>query len=83
MTKQHSVRFITIIIGDLGAVLLNIAFLLLYNILTSLILTFWWVGYTIGSWIMIAQLTLIILIKYYQMYYKVRSALNIPNLTTL
>ena len=53
------------------SVILNLALLSLYTILTSLIFSPWWVGYTIGSWIMIAQLSLIIFIKYYQMYYNV------------
>lgn len=53
----------------LGYVAMNIALLVFYTILTSFIFQPWWVGFTIGFWISILQLTFIVFTKYYQTYY--------------
>lgn len=50
----------------------NVGLLILYTILTSSIFQPWWVGFTIGFWIAIAQLTFVIFMKFYQTYYQVR-----------
>ncbi|TNV87378.1 hypothetical protein FGO68_gene13525 [Halteria grandinella] len=57
------------------AVILNVSLIILYTVLTSIIFKPWWVGFTIGFWIAIAQLTLIIFIKFYQTYYQVKKDL--------
>ena len=53
------------------ALLLNIIALGAYTIITARIYKPWIVGYTIGSWIAISQLTLLMLIKFYQNYFNV------------
>jgi hypothetical protein len=53
-----------------AAVIVNAALLILYTVLTSVFFEPWYVGFTIGFWIAIIQLTLIIFIKYYQSYYQ-------------
>jgi hypothetical protein len=51
--------------------MMNIILIVTYTILTSIVFKPWWIGFTVGMWIAIFELTLIIFIKYYQMYYKV------------
>jgi hypothetical protein len=52
------------------AVILNEALLILYSIVTAFYFDPWYVGFTIGVWIAIIQLTIIVFIKYYQSYYQ-------------
>lgn len=56
----------------LVVVIANFVLITLYSILTSLIFDPWWVGYTIGSWIAVIELTIVIFVKYYQTFYQVR-----------
>jgi len=47
----------------------NFALLTLYTILTSFVFSPWWVGFTIGMWLIVIELTLFIFIRFYQTYY--------------
>ena len=47
----------------------NAALLLTYTLLTSFIFAPWYVGFTVGIWLGIIELTIIIFIKYYQTFY--------------
>ncbi len=58
--------------NDVVAVMLNSALLVAYTIITAFAFDPWWVGFTIGFWVAIVQLTLVIFIKYYQSYYQVK-----------
>ncbi len=51
------------------AVVINAALLIAYTIITAFFFEPWWVGFTIGFWIAIVQLTIVIFIKYYQSFY--------------
>jgi hypothetical protein len=54
----------------LVAIILNAALLILYSLVTAFSFNPWYVGFTIGMWIAIVQLTIIIFVKYYQSYYQ-------------
>ena len=53
------------------AVVINAALLIAYTIITASVFEPWWIGFTIGFWIAIVQLTIVIFIKYYQSYYHI------------
>ena len=44
--------------------------MILYSLVTAFSFKPWYVGFTIGIWLAIIQLTIIIFIKYYQSYYQ-------------
>ena len=47
------------------AVVINAALLIAYTIITASVFEPWWIGFTIGFWFAIIQLTIVIFIKYY------------------
>jgi hypothetical protein len=47
------------------AVVFNAALLIAYTIITATVFEPWWIGFTIGCWVAIVQLTIVIFIKYY------------------
>lgn len=51
--------------------------ILLYTLVTLSIYKPWWVGFSIGFWIGIAQFTVIIFLKYYQSYYQMNFMIQI------
>ena len=53
----------------IDSVVVNAALLLTYSLLTSFIFAPWYVGFTVGVWLGIIELTIIIFIKYYQTFY--------------
>jgi hypothetical protein len=53
----------------IDSVVVNAALLLTYSLLTSFIFSPWYVGFTVGVWLGIIELTIIIFIKYYQTFY--------------
>jgi hypothetical protein len=55
---------------NVAAIILNSALLILYSLVTAFAFDPWYVGFTIGTWIAIVQLTIIIFVKYYQSYYQ-------------
>jgi sterol desaturase/sphingolipid hydroxylase (fatty acid hydroxylase superfamily) len=55
----------------IDAVLINACLLLTYSLLSSFMFSPWYAGFTVGIWIAIVELTIVLLIKYYQTYYQV------------
>ena len=53
----------------IDSMVVNAALLLTYSLLTSFIFAPWYVGFTVGVWLGIIELTIIIFIKYYQTFY--------------
>jgi hypothetical protein len=51
--------------------MVNMGLIVLYTVLTSFVFKPWWVGFTIGMWVAVIELTIVLFIKYYQTYYQV------------
>lgn len=54
----------------LVSVMVNAGLLILYTIVTCASFEPWWIGFTVGFWVAIGQLTIVVFIKYYHSYYQ-------------
>ena len=52
-----------------GMLVFNIIAVVVFTIVASGSLDPWWIGYTIGSWVAIAELTFFMFVKFYQNYF--------------
>jgi hypothetical protein len=57
--------------NPIAAVVTNASLIILYTVLTSLVFEPWFIGFTIGLWVGIVEMTFLIFLKYYQTYYQV------------
>lgn len=57
--------------NPIAAVVTNASLIILYTVLTSFVFEPWFIGFTIGLWVGIVEMTFLIFLKYYQTYYQV------------